>query len=131
MPWNESSVMDERLVADAVLIEPVSTADSLPTGKFTGNFADLGFDGGFGVVIGSRDQVLTTVIPYSAEQGIFSTDQESFCHQFRGKTGNYLVLRKPGASSLSTSQSSVGAMTASSIRIRSTGGTTWAGNVPV
>ena len=63
----------ECVVADAVRIEPVSTSNSLRTGKLTGNFADSGLSRRFLVSIDKEIQSLASKFPMQKEQGIFRT----------------------------------------------------------
>jgi hypothetical protein len=80
------------VVADAVDLEPVSNpANSLLTGKLTGNFAE--FLRGAILKAGTRaNSEPCTEIPYSAEQGIVAKEQGIFAKEqgiCMQRTGNF------------------------------------------
>jgi hypothetical protein len=63
------------LVVDAVLVEPVSTENSLLTGKLTGNFVRLPARGAILIADIRMNSAACSKIPYLAEQGIFAKEQ--------------------------------------------------------
>jgi hypothetical protein len=73
---------------DAVICEPVSAANSLLTGKLTGNFAKSGHPSQFARPINARSQSLTSQFPTqqnreisNAYQGIFFGEQGNLIKQ--------------------------------------------------
>jgi hypothetical protein len=76
------------MAEDAVSCEPVSAANSLLTGKLTGNFAKSGHRSQFGRSINARSQGLTAEFPTqqnrefsNAYQGIFFGEQGNLIKQ--------------------------------------------------
>lgn len=62
------------LAGDEIVIEPVSAFNSLPTGKFTGNFVvETVYIPRIHIFVG--DYRCLTPNPYTQEQGIISTEQ--------------------------------------------------------
>ena len=68
-------VNDLWLAVDAVSYEPVSGANSLLTGKRTGNFANSRAVEGKGAANNAASTGPYEQIPYAIEQGIFLTEQ--------------------------------------------------------
>jgi hypothetical protein len=77
------------LVVDAGRIEPVSTSNSLLTGKITGNFVETGLPSRFSRPIGSGMQWLTTKFPTQLSRELFvvnrefSTKNRELSHEWR------------------------------------------------
>jgi hypothetical protein len=66
------------MVVDAARIEPVSTSNSLLTGKRTGNFAERRPPEAIFAPNRPTNSVAYNKIPYATEQGIFRCEQEIF-----------------------------------------------------
>jgi hypothetical protein len=64
------------VVVDAARIEPVSTSNSLLTGKNTGNFAEAGLPRRFSRPIGSRIQWFTAKFPTQLSRELFGVNRE-------------------------------------------------------
>jgi hypothetical protein len=71
-------LVKDCVVVDAGRIEPVSTSNSLLTGKRTGNFAETGLPRRFFAPNRLRNSVAYNKIPYATEQGIIWCEQGIF-----------------------------------------------------
>src|ERR1700730_1414222 len=83
------------LAEDAVQCEPVSDANSLLTGKLTGNFAVSGPLRRFWCSRRRANSMACSRVPYAMEQGIFVPKQAMFCSEqgiFVKTSGNDAVL---------------------------------------
>jgi hypothetical protein len=76
---------------DAVVSEPVSTSNSLLTGKLTGNFSNLGLFLRFWLLKRRANSMACSKIPYAMKQGIILTEQGIiFAEQgILARTGNW------------------------------------------
>jgi hypothetical protein len=70
-----------QLAENAVAIEPVSSPNSLPTGKLTGNFAKFGLARRFLRPDSQRIQCVAEKFPTQPEQGIFAEEQGIFAEE--------------------------------------------------
>ena len=70
-----------NMVADAVVVEPVSTPNSLLTGKRTGNFSEIVGSGGWRRRITAPAKGFRSEFPYSIEQGTISRGAGNSAHE--------------------------------------------------
>jgi hypothetical protein len=88
----------ECVVVDAGRIEPVSTSNSLLSGKRTGNFAETGLPRGCFAPNRLPNSVAYNEIPYGTEQGIIWCEQGNFLQ----RTGSFHTYVKEPRNRAST-----------------------------